>query len=89
MVREACRHLHVTEESQLLHLLLCSFRSAVREHKIRAWDASRNKKAGATNALVFLAYISFSSKNHLSSFNKYLLNVFFVRGAVAGPGDKE
>lgn len=50
-------------------------------------EASRDKTVGMTNALVFLADISSSSKNHLSSFNKYLLNVFFVPGTVAGTGD--
>lgn len=53
------------------------------------WGDSRNEIFGKTNTLVFLVGISFSTKHYVNSFNKYLLNVYFVPGTVLGTGAKE
>lgn len=54
-------------------------RYALREEKIWAWGDLRNENFGTTNVVDVLVGTSAFSKDHISSFNKYLLNLLCDR----------
>lgn len=55
------------------------FRFAPREEKMWAWGDIRNENFGTTNVVDILVGTSVSSKDHISLFNKYLLNLLCGR----------